>query len=197
MVINKKRIRPSGNNIPCHILHDMTVIAGLADFHIANPTATLVDTGVSTVMTAQPVYSAIDQDSAKSGIGPSKPPPKPSRRVRPWERENLTVECQGKHPADDHDEGRSPRSSPRAGKPSTWRRGAVRRDGGCKGNREMNRGDVMIGMDTFTGFDQIITKERDTKATETTMTRFRRGTMPSRRNEASMGESYPCDSAKC
>jgi len=57
--------------IPCHTLHyAVAVIAGLADGYIANPTAIPGPNGVSTVTTAQPVYSVVDQDSAKSGKGP-------------------------------------------------------------------------------------------------------------------------------
>jgi len=55
----------------------------------------------------------------------------------------------------------------------------------------------MIGMDAFTGLDQITTKERNTKATETMMNGLRLGAMSSRRNEANTGESYPCVPAKC
>jgi len=148
-------------------------------------------------MMDKPVYPIIDQDSAKSGTGTSQPPPKSSRRVRPWEREKPIVECQGEQSTDVRDRWRSPRSSPRAGKPSTWRRGAVCRDGESKGNREMNRGAKMIGMDAFTGFGQTILEERNTEATATVMTRFRLETMSSRQDEANMGESYPCISEKC
>jgi hypothetical protein len=61
----------------------------------------------------------------------------------------------------------------------------------------MNRAGVMVGTDTFTDFDQAIAKDRNTKATETTMNGFRLETMSSRQDEANMGESYPCVSAKC
>jgi hypothetical protein len=52
-------------------LHFMVVIDGLADLDIANPTATLRPAGVLTVTMAQPAYSIVDQDSAKSGTGTS------------------------------------------------------------------------------------------------------------------------------
>ena len=70
MVINKKRIRPTGNDIPCHTLHLVTVIAGFVDSHVANPTATLGHSRVKTVVMDRPVYPITDQDSAKSGMGP-------------------------------------------------------------------------------------------------------------------------------
>jgi hypothetical protein len=192
MVSNTKRIRPTGNLTPCHTLHKaVAVIAGFAFGLLTNPTAVPFGDGINTVTMAQPVYSIVDQDSAMSGTGPLQPPPKSSRRVRPWERENLIVECQGQHSTDDHDEGRSPRSSPRAGKPSTWRRGAVCRDGGGKGSRWMDRESATDGTDSFIGLSPTATKERDTKATETTMNGFPRGAMSSRQYEANAGESYP------
>jgi len=69
MASNTKRTIPTGNSIPCHTLHHVAVIAGFAESDIANPTATPRPIRVSTVMTDQPVYPVIDQDSVKNGKG--------------------------------------------------------------------------------------------------------------------------------
>jgi hypothetical protein len=55
---------------PCHTLHyAVAVIAGSAELDIANPTEVSVGSETKTVTAAQPVYSVVDQDSAKSGTG--------------------------------------------------------------------------------------------------------------------------------
>ena len=69
MVTNRKRITPTGNRIPFHTLHDVVVIAGFIAFDIVDLTAAPWQCGASTVTTAQPAYSVVDQESAMSGTG--------------------------------------------------------------------------------------------------------------------------------
>src|SRR4051812_44222215 len=45
-------------------------------------------------------------------------------------------------------------------------KGAVRRGGGGRGSRGVNRGGGAVGTESFIGFSPTAAKERDTKATE-------------------------------